>query len=143
MPRSKTSPKSPFRSKFEQQVGEYLDKKGIKYDYESISFEYEEPLRRNRARCGDCGSTDLRRVGWYTPDFVLCNGYIIESKGRFTASDRRKMKAVIEAHPDEQIVMLFMRDNKIHKNSRTHYSDWCMENNIDFAIKEPKEEWLK
>ena len=143
MPRKGRSPKSPFRSIFEERVGQWLDEHGVKYEYESVQLEYEEPLRRNKARCGDCGSTDLRRVGWYTPDFILDGGVIIEAKGRFTAADRRKMKAVIEAHPDERIVMLFMRDNKIHKNSKTHYSDWCMENNIDFAIKEPKQEWLR
>jgi len=142
MARKKRYPKSPFRSLFEQDIAEALDELGVKYEYESVQLEYTEPLRKNKAMCGDCGSTDLVRTGWYTPDFVLSSGTILETKGRFTAADRRKMKSVVDHHPDLRIVMCFMRDNKIHKNSKTYYSDWCMENNIDFSIKTIKKEWL-
>lgn len=129
------------RSKFEDKIAKELDDAGVKYTYESVQLEYQEPLRKNLATCGDCGSTNLRRTGWYTPDFILSNGIILETKGRFTAADRRKMLAVIDHHPDERIVMLFMRDNKIHKNSTTHYSDWCMRHNIEYAIGSPLKEW--
>ena len=131
-----------MRSKFERTIGKYLKQNNVPFRYEEYSFEYEEPLRKNKARCADCGSTKLLRQGWYTPDFFLDNGYIIETKGRFTAADRRKMKAVKDAHPNEKIVMLFMRDNKIHKNSTTHYSDWCMDNGFEYAVGLPLEEWL-
>ena len=132
-----------MRSKFEVRIAKELKDAGVKYEYESIQLEYEEPLRRNNAKCGACGSKDLRRIGWYTPDFVLSNGIILETKGRFTAADRRKMLSVINDHPDERIVMLFMRDNKIHKNSTTHYSDWCMEHDIEYAVGHPLKEWLE
>jgi hypothetical protein len=82
-------------------------------------------------------------MGWYTPDFWLPDrGLFIETKGRFTASDRRKMLAVIDGNPEDTFVMLFMRDNRIRKNSNTTYSDWCEANNVDYAIGYPKEEWL-
>jgi hypothetical protein len=131
------------RSKFEDTIAEDLDERGIKYTYETWSYEYDEPLRKNLARCSECGSRSLLRTGWYTPDFFLENGTIIETKGRFTAADRRKMVAIQRGHPNLDIKMLFMRDNKIHKRSDTYYSDWCMENNYDFSIGEVKEEWLK
>ena len=134
--------KAGMRSKFEKRVAKELDDAGVDYGYEEYSYEYEEPLRKNRAKCGECGSTTLVRTGWYTPDFFLANGTIIECKGRWTAADRRKMLAIEEAH-GLGIKMLFMRDNRIHKNSSTFYSDWCMENNMDFAIGSPDEEWLK
>lgn len=143
MPKTGRYPKSPFRSKFEQTIAEYLDERKVKYKYEPFQMEYDKPLRKNRSYCGDCYSTNLVQSGWYIPDFVLSSGLIIEAKGRFTAADRRKMLAVRECHPDETIVMLFMRDNKIHKRSTTYYSDWCMEHDYDFAFKEPKEVWLK
>lgn len=132
-----------MRSKFEKQIAKYLKARNVPFKYEEYSYEYQEPLRKNRAQCGDCGSTNLLRTGWYTPDFFLDNGYIIETKGRFTAADRRKMLAVKEKHPKEKIVMLFMRDNLIHKRSKTHYSDWCMQNGFEYAVGEPLEEWLK
>ena len=142
MARRKVLP-SGRRSKFEDKIAEELDDNGVDYEYEPIQLEYHEPLRKNLAECGDCGSTNLLRTGWYTPDFVFATGLILETKGRFTAADRRKMLAVIDAHPDERIVMLFMRDNKIHKNSTTHYSDWCMQNNIEYAVGHPLKEWMK
>ena len=139
--RTRTLP-SGRRSKFEDRIAKELDDAGIDYTYETYKFEYEEPLRKQLAKCGECGSSNLLRTGWYTPDFFLPNGVIIETKGRFTAADRRKHLAVREAHPDERIVMLFMRDNKIHKNSNTYYSDWCMEHNIEYAVGHPLQEWL-
>lgn len=135
-------PSNEYASKFEGRIAAKLDEANVKYNYEEFSYEYDEPLRKNRAHCEDCGSTALVRTGWYTPDFFLETGVIIETKGRFTAADRRKMLAVKRDHPDVNIVMLFMRDNKIHRNSKTYYSDWCMEHGYDFAIGEPKEEWL-
>jgi hypothetical protein len=131
------------RSKFEDKIAAVFDDLGVEYEYEPDQFEYDEPLRKNRASCAECGGTDLYRTGWYTPDFRLTNGLYVETKGRFTAADRRKMLAVIEAHPDDRFVMLFMRDNKIHKNSKTMYSDWCMEHDVDFAIGEPKRTWYE
>ena len=133
-----------MRSKFERTVATNLHSKGVTYEYERYQFPYTEPLRKNRAKCSDCGSTNLVRMGWYTPDFWLPNsGLFIETKGRFTAADRRKMLAVISENPEERFVMLFMRDNRIHKRSQTTYSGWCEANNVEYAIEEPKEEWLK
>jgi hypothetical protein len=131
------------RSKFEARIAKELDDAGIKYQYETYSYEYEEPLRKNLARCGDCDGTNLFRTGWYTPDFFLENGVIIETKGRFTAADRRKMLAVKADHPELQLVICFMRDNKIHKRSETKYSDWCEQHGYDYSIGELKKEWLR
>lgn len=132
-----------FRSKFERKLAKELDDAGVKYTYEEYSYEYDEPLRKNRASCADCGGTNLLRTGWYTPDFRLGNGYVFEAKGRFTAADRRKHLAVREAHPELDIKFVFMSDNKLTKRSKTHYSDWCMENGFDFSIGTFKQEWLK
>lgn len=135
-------PRNDYASKFEAKVALHLEGKGVAFKYEQYSYEYDEPLRKNRARCAECDSTSLLRTGWYTPDFFLENGVIIESKGRFTAADRRKMVAIQEHHPHLDIKMLFMRDNKIHRRSQTKYSDWCEAHGYDYAIGTPKEEWL-
>jgi hypothetical protein len=58
----------------------------------------------------------------------------VESKGNFTAADRKKMKLVVEQNPGLDIRMLFQRDNKLQRNSKTKYSDWCRKNGIDFAV---------
>lgn len=132
-----------MRSRFEKDTAIWLFDNGVKYEYEAYQFPYTEPLRKNRARCSDCGGTALVRLGWYTPDFWIPSSKLfIETKGRFTAADRRKMLAVISENPDDRFVMLFMRDNKIHKRSNTTYTEWCSANNIECAVGEPKEEWL-
>ena len=133
-----------MRSKFERKIAKKLDDLGAKYEYEKYSYEYDEPVKQRRARCLDCGSTSLVRSAWYTPDFFLLSGTIIEAKGRFTAADRRKMLAVRDFHKElaNKLVLVFMRDNKIHKNSTTTYSLWCEDNGYDYAIDDIKDEWL-
>jgi hypothetical protein len=114
----------------------------IEYKYEWLQLEYHEPIGKYRAYCEDCGSRNLRRMGWYTPDFYLPEvDAIVETKGFFTAANRRKMLAVKESHPDETIVMVFQSDNKLNKRSQRRYSDWCNENGFKWSIKEPLKEW--
>ena len=132
-----------MRSKFERKIATDLHERGVKYEYEAYQFPYTEPLRKNKSKCADCNSTNLVRMGWYTPDFWLPKTKLfIETKGRFTAADRRKMLAVINENPDDRFVMLFMRDNRIHKRSKTTYSEWCETNGVEYSVSEPKEEWL-
>ena len=131
------------RSGFEVSIAEQLDEAAVDYEYESLVFEYTEPLRKNLAECGECGSTNLIRTGRYTPDFVLANGTIIESKGRFEAKDRRKMLAVREDYPEYRWCIVFMVDNKISRRSETRYSDWCMQHEYEFSIGQVNKEWLK
>lgn len=131
------------RSKFEDRIAKELDDAGVKYTYETWQYQYKEALRKNLATCDDCGSKALSRTGWYTPDFFLGNGVIIETKGRFTSADRRKMAAIKRDHPDLDIKLLFMRNNKIHKRSETLYSDWCEANGYDYSIGTFKKEWIQ
>ena len=134
-----------MRSKYETRVGQYLKDRNIQYAYECTSYEYDEPLRKNRARCAECGSTHLLRTGWYTPDFFLGGGgnIIIETKGRFTAADRRKMVAVKRDHPDLDIRLLFMRNNKLTKRSHTTYTEWCDQHDYISAVGMPPDTWLE
>lgn len=138
-----------MRSKFERRLAKKLDDMGVRYKYEEFSYEFDEPVKQRKARCLDCDSTNLVRSAWYTPDFFIYGAggklvSVIEAKGRFTAADRRKMVAVREFHPElvDKLHMVFMRDNKIHKNSTTTYSMWCEDNGFDYAIDEFKKEWL-
>ena len=142
MPRRKRKPTYPFRSCYEEDVSKNIT---CDWKYESYSYEYNEPLRKNRAKCAKCGSSQLERTGWYTPDFQLGTGIIIETKGRFTAADRRKMKAVKETVPElkDKLVMMFMTDNKLNKRAKMRYSDWCEENGFDYVVGTvPKKEWM-
>jgi len=121
-------PPDPYRSWLEADVTHTLDVMRIKYRYEPEKLIYVEPSKTRT----------------YTPDIILDNGVIVEIKGRWTAEDRRKMCYVIEQNPDRDIRMLFATDNKISKQSKTRYSDWCKRRNIPYHIgKEVPIPWLE
>ena len=120
-------PQKPYRSWLEADVAHDLEEGGVQFKYENIRLLYAVPTK----------------IRTYTPDLELDNGIIVEIKGRWTAQDRRKMGYVIEQNPDEDIRMLFAVDNKISRNSKTRYSDWCKKRNIKYAIgKKVPMEWL-
>ena len=103
-----------YRSKFEERLSARLLKLGFKY--EPYKIDYKVPETKHK----------------YTPDFVQ-GKLIYELKGRFTAQDRKKMKLLVEQHPEFDFVMVFQNPNKkINKNSKTTYADWCNKNNIEW-----------
>jgi hypothetical protein len=76
---------------------------------------------------------------------MLPNGIIVEAKGKLDRLVREKMALVFEQNPDLDIRLLFMRDNKLSKTSKTRYSDWCEKRGIKYAVSEQghiPEEWL-
>ena len=145
MPRKKKSPNPPFRSLYEQHIATWMKENKIRYEYEANKYEYQEALRKNRASCRDCGSTNLMRHAWYTPDFFVGDHLIIEAKGRFTAADRRKILAARESVPElnKKLVMMFMRNNKLNRRAKTTYTDLCATHGIDCIVgTKLKEAWL-
>ena len=71
-----------YRSGLEKKLSDELKALNVKFSYESLKIEWEDLAYRT-----------------YTPDFILDNGIIIESKGMFTAMDRRKHIAIKRQHP--------------------------------------------
>lgn len=130
MPPVKKEAPLKLRSGYEKKVKASLDKQKAKYGYECETIEYSVPTTKHR----------------YTPDFTLANGIVVEAKGKFDAGARKKMALVIEQNPDRDIRMLFMRDNKITKTSKTKYSDWCEKRGVKWAVSasgEVPEDWVK
>ena len=119
--------KHGWRSGLEDKVGAFLDKVSVPFEYEETVLPYEVPSR----------------LAKYTPDFVLENGIIIETKGRWVTADRQKMALIKEQHPDLDIRMVFSRSStRISKTSKTTYGDWCRKHGFPFADKLPPLEWL-
>jgi hypothetical protein len=113
-----------YRSHLEERVAKSLDKDAIPYLYEVEKFEYVTTSK-------------------YTPDFFIPNGVILEVKGFFKPSDRRKMLAVIQQHPELDLRMVFQRNNTLTKQSKTTYGDWCDKHDIPWCIyPHIPDEWL-
>lgn len=102
--------------------------RGVKVEYETTKIKYVVP----------------ESLHTYTPDFVLPNGIIIETKGRFTTADRKKHLLVKKQHPHLDIRFVFQRpQNKINAGSKTTYIDWCNKHGFKYAEKEIPDEWLR
>lgn len=116
------------RSGLEDTVAKDLIARGVGYTYESEKLKYTVPASLHT----------------YTPDFKLSNGLIVETKGRFTAADRKKMLAVKKAHPDLDIRFVFSNSRtRITKTSKTTYGDWCIKNGFVYADKIVPNEWVQ
>lgn len=116
-----------FRSGLEERIAEQLDKAGIEYTYEKVKLNYVKPASKHV----------------YTPDFVLANGIIVETKGRFLPADRQKHILVKQHNPTLDIRFVFSNSKaRISKISKTTYADWCIKNGFKFADKTIPEEWL-
>lgn len=102
-----------YRNRLEARVGATLP---AGYTYESTHLSYTLAHR-------------------YLPDFIDTHAKrIMEVKGRFTASDRAKMRAIRQQYPDYEIEMRFQNpDTKIAKGSRTSYADWCNRHGIAWS----------
>jgi hypothetical protein len=116
-----------FRSGLEERIAEQLDKAGVEYTYEKLKLDYVKPASKHV----------------YTPDFVLSNGIIIETKGRFLLADRQKHVLVKRHNPTLDIRFVFSNSNaRISKASTTTYAQWCIKNGFKYADKTIPEEWM-
>ena len=80
----------------------------------------------------------------YTPDFVLPNGIIIETKGVFDVDDRKKHLLIQKQYPKLDIRFVFSSSKThIYKGSKTTYADWCNKYGFKFADKWIPDKWLR
>jgi len=119
--------KNGYRSGLELKISMALDTIRYKYDYESIKIEWEDLAYRT-----------------YTPDFILKNGIIIETKGRFLTMDRRKHLAIKKQHPNLDIRFVFENSRKkLRKGAKSSYAEWCIKYGFRYYDRIIPEDWLK
>lgn len=117
-----------YRSGLEDKVADYLRSLSVPFLYEAVKIRYTPPLKMRT----------------YTPDFILPNGIIIETKGRFVTADRQKHKLIKDEHPFLDIRFVFSNSNqRISKTSKTTYAKWCGDHGFSFASKLIPREWIK
>ena len=116
-----------YRSGLEKEVAAYLTAEQKQVRYEVLKIEWEDLRYRT-----------------YTPDFVLDNGVIIETKGIFDSDDRRKHLEVRKQHPELDIRFVFSNAKaKLYKGAKSRYFDWCDKNEFMWAHRVIPEAWLK
>ena len=100
-----------FRSRLESKVEQALVELGLSPQYETDHFVYYLKKR-------------------YKPDFKIGDVYI-EVKGYWPPPERTKFLAVVLNNPELRIfVALQHPGNRITKNSRTTYAEWCEKHGI-------------
>ena len=125
--RFRAARKLGFRSGLEHKVSEYLINLKVKFEYEPFKIDWEDLAYRT-----------------YTPDFVLFNGIIIETKGMFTAADRRKHLAIKRQHPKLDIRFVFENSKrKLRKGAKSSYSEWCIKHGFRYYDRIIPEDWIK
>ena len=104
-----------FRSKLEENIANLLEGLGVSFQYESEKLGYTIEHH-------------------YTPDFVLPNYVYLETKGYWSAEDRRKILNVKKSNPEVDLRMVFQAPfNKINKKSKTTYAKWCEKHDIPWT----------
>ena len=119
--------KAGYRSGLEHKTAEMLKKKKVKYTYEETKIKWED-----------------YRIRKYTPDFILHNGIVIETKGRFTREDRRKHLAIKRQYGKEYDIRFVFSNSrsKLEKGAKSTYGEWCTKNGFLYADKEIPQEWI-
>jgi len=132
-----------FRSGFEATIASSLESRRIVFQYEALKLEYVKRIRSGFClSCGFPASVGQERT--YTPDFLLVDtGVIVETKGKFTPSDRAKMLQIKDAYPELDIRMVFQYNNKLSKRVNKRYSDWCDEHEFIYAVGDVPTKWGK
>lgn len=118
-----------YRSGLEEAVQEQLRTLNVPYEYEpkDQKIQYTVPE-----------SSHL-----YTPDFVLPNGIIIETKGRFLTADRKKHLLIKAQRPELDIRFVFQNPNGTpDKRTKTTYAQWCQKHGFLYATKLIPIEWI-
>ena len=118
-----------YRSGLEERIGKQLNDLGVDFEFETLKIKFVKPQQDST----------------YTPDFILPNGIIIESKGQFQTSDRKKHRIIREQFGDKyDIRFVFSNPNqKIGKKSKTTYAKWCDRYGFKWAKQEIPKEWIK
>lgn len=119
--------KAGYRSGLEEVTAKDLRKRKVVFEYETTKIKWED-----------------RKIRTYTPDFVLSNGIIIETKGRFIAADRRKHLEIRKQYEDLYDIRFVFSNSraKLYKGAKSSYGDWCDKYGFLYADKTIPEEWI-
>ena len=126
--RGKNHPNYPRKNQLEDAVYDQILHVEGDARYEEGKIKYTVPERKAS----------------YTPDFILTNGIIIETKGYLECDDRQKHIFIKKEHPHLDIRFVFANPNTpIHKGSKTTYAKWCQTHGFLYATKQIPSEWFK
>lgn len=115
MARYRSKRKGKYKSRLELLFATLCFKQGLGFEYEAEKFPYIRPAH-------------------YTPDWKIAEGVFVETKGYLAPSDRSKLLAFKEQHPNITILLMFANsDNRLNSKSKTTYGEWATKNGFQWA----------
>lgn len=121
-----------YKSGLEHKVAETLITINYPVNYETETLKYSVPASLHK----------------YTPDFVFTKKdggtMYVETKGRWTTIDRKKMKHVLESNPGIDLRIVFQNGTqRLTKTSKTTYEAYALKLGVKHvANKMIPAEWL-
>jgi hypothetical protein len=116
-----------YRSGLEGRIAKELLAQGINPQFEKVKIRYNVPAKDHT----------------YTADFLLPNGIVVETKGRFLSKDRQKHLLIKAQCPAWDLRFVFTNPQaRISKASATTYAMWCEKHNFKFAKGSVPKEWI-
>ena len=115
-----------YRSNFEVDFASDLIRRGVSFDYEPDTYSY------------------VPKTTTYTPDFYFPeHKFYVETKGFFAPEDRTKHLTFRAQHPNIDVRFVFANcDNKLTKNAKMTYAQWCSRHGFLYSNKIIDETWL-
>lgn len=119
--------KNGYRSGLEDENAKLIERLGYPVLFEAIKIPYVIPEKSHT----------------YTPDFVLPNGIIVETKGLFEPADRAKHVLIKAQYPELDIRFVFQRPtDALYKGSPTSYGEWATKHGFLWATKLIPRDWF-
>ncbi len=116
-----------FRSGLEEANAKHLASLGATVLFEHLKVPYTVP----------------ESLHHYTPDFELPNGILVETKGKFETSDRKKHELIAAQVPGLDLRFVFQRpSDPLYKGSKTTYAQWAEKRRFKWAFKLIPPAWL-
>jgi hypothetical protein len=123
--------KIPFRSNFERKVAEGLTAANIEWKYEASTIPFYSSVRGGK--CNACQSKDVAKKRRYLADFTVGTVHL-EAKGKLDSPGRTKLMDIKRSNPGIDLRLIFMRDNKLKRDSINTYSTWATINGFKWCI---------
>jgi len=119
--------RSAYRSGLEATIAAMLAAAKVPAQFEPFKIPFVQPEKQRT----------------YTPDFLLPNHILIETKGMLTLADRQKHEFIQAQRPELDIRFVFQNaKGKLSKGSKTTYAMWAEKKGFKWAHKTIPDEWL-
>jgi hypothetical protein len=126
MPKPKRHNSNEYRSGLEQRFQDACKDQGWDLPYEQDKIKYIIPESKHS----------------YTPDFTVTKNSFIETKGLWSAADRKKACLIKQQHPDVSILYVLYRDQRLSKKSKTTYLSWAEKQGLEACTFSNKSTWM-